>query len=76
MTQERYKPEARTLEKSVIEYDKYGRQVKRTDCTNRGVETEGVVCVYFEEADDSRVLRVESRFLLEHDVNLGRACCD
>lgn len=33
-TQERYNPATGKLEKSVIEYDQYGRQVKRTDYTN------------------------------------------
>lgn len=36
MTQERYNPATGKLEKSVIEYDQYGRQVKRTDYTNNG----------------------------------------
>ncbi|WP_338514805.1 DUF637 domain-containing protein [Pseudomonas poae] len=36
VTQERYNPATGKLEKSVIEYDQYGRQVKRTDYTNHG----------------------------------------
>ncbi len=36
VTQERYNPATGQLEKSVIEYDQYGRQVKRTDYTNHG----------------------------------------
>ncbi|WP_265168146.1 DUF637 domain-containing protein [Pseudomonas solani] len=36
VTQERYNPVTGQLEKSVIEYDQYGRQVKRTDYTNHG----------------------------------------
>ncbi|MCU9532802.1 HINT domain-containing protein [Pseudomonas mosselii] len=35
-TQERYNPKTGKLEKSVIEYDQYGRQVRRTDYTNHG----------------------------------------
>ncbi|GFM59948.1 hypothetical protein PSCICG_11080 [Pseudomonas cichorii] len=36
VTQERYTPATGKLENSVIEYDQYGRQVKRTDYTNHG----------------------------------------
>ncbi|WP_439894588.1 two-partner secretion domain-containing protein [Pseudomonas syringae] len=36
VTQERYNPATGKLEESVIEYDQYGRQVKRTDYTNHG----------------------------------------
>lgn len=36
VTQERYNPATGKLENSVIEYDQYGRQVKRTDYTNHG----------------------------------------
>ncbi|WP_321849833.1 hypothetical protein [Pseudomonas paraveronii] len=36
VTPERYNPATGKLEESVIEYDQYGRQVKRTDYTNHG----------------------------------------
>ncbi|MEE4677328.1 hypothetical protein V2K57_24135, partial [Pseudomonas alliivorans] len=36
VTQERYNPATGKLEESVIEYDQYGRQVKRTDYINHG----------------------------------------
>jgi len=36
VTQERYNPATGKLEESAIEYDQYGRQIKRTDYTNHG----------------------------------------
>ncbi|WEJ03180.1 hemagglutinin repeat-containing protein [Pseudomonas sp. FJ2-5-13] len=44
--QERYNPATGKLEKSVIEYDQYGRQVKRTDYTNHGYGDKGKPAEY------------------------------
>ncbi len=44
--QERYNPATGKLEKSVIEYDQYGRQVKRTDYTNHGYGNKGKPAEY------------------------------
>lgn len=44
--QERYNPATGKLEKSVIEYDQYGRQVKRTDYTNHGYRDKGKPAEY------------------------------
>lgn len=45
-TQERYNPATGKLKKSVIEYDQYGRQVKRTDYTNHGYGDKGKPAEY------------------------------
>lgn len=45
-TQERYNPATGKLEKSVLEYDEYGRQVKRTDYTNHGYGDKGKPAEY------------------------------
>ncbi|WP_313711359.1 hypothetical protein [Pseudomonas sp.] len=44
--QERYNPATGKLEKSVIENDQYGRQVKRTDYTNHGYGNKGKPAEY------------------------------
>jgi filamentous hemagglutinin len=41
VTQEMYNAATGKLESSVIEYDQYGRQVKRTDYTNHGYGNPG-----------------------------------
>ena len=46
VTQERYNPATGKLEESVIEYDQYGRQVKRTDYTNHGYGNQGKPAEY------------------------------
>ena len=46
VTQERYNPATGKLEESVIEYDQYGRQVKRTDYTNHGYGDQGKPAEY------------------------------
>jgi len=46
VTQERYNPATGKLEESVIEYDQYGRQIKRTDYTNHGYGDQGKPAEY------------------------------